>query len=84
MAGLEKEVVSPILDIKALGERCPMPLLLMRRGLRRVEVGQQLRVTVSDSASVGDFLSFIDLTEHRLVSYACQNGVHTYVIARGA
>jgi len=53
-------------EIDATDLTCPMPLLKMKQALNIAKVGEVIMVKVTDSASLRDFKSFIEMTEHEL------------------
>ncbi len=62
---------------------CPMPLLRAKQGLNKIEAGELISVLATDSASVKDFHSFVELTSHVLVDFKDEKGTYTYLIRKG-
>lgn len=62
----EKNLKSWDHEVDATNLRCPMPLLKMKQALNKAKVGEIILVKVTDSASLRDFTTFIEMTEHKL------------------
>ena len=72
-----------ITEIDARDLRCPMPLLMAKRGLNTLQSGQRLRVLATDQGSVRDFRVFAEQSVHTLVSADEQQGTYIYVLQKG-
>ncbi|MFT5084913.1 MAG: tRNA 2-thiouridine synthesizing protein A [Lentisphaeria bacterium] len=70
--------------VDARGLSCPMPLLKAKLALNSLEVNQYLRMTATDLVSLQDIHSFVELTEHTLLSVDEREGEYTYIIMKGA
>ncbi|WP_008292402.1 sulfurtransferase TusA family protein [Congregibacter litoralis] len=53
--------------VDARGLRCPMPLLMAKRGLNALEVGQTLHLLSTDAGSRRDFEVFARQSGHEIV-----------------
>ena len=53
-----------LVEVDATGLACPMPLLLAKRALNAMQVGQRLRVLATDQGSVRDFRVFAEQSGH--------------------
>ncbi|MFT4769382.1 MAG: tRNA 2-thiouridine synthesizing protein A [Glaciecola sp.] len=53
--------------VDARGQRCPMPLLMAKRGLNGLEVGQTLHLISTDTGSRRDFEVFTKQSGHELL-----------------
>jgi tRNA 2-thiouridine synthesizing protein A len=60
-----------------------MPLLLAKRALNAMEVGQQLRVVATDQGSIRDFKVFSEQSSHRLISSEERDGTYIHLLERG-
>lgn len=69
--------------VDATGLSCPMPLLKAKQGLNSLQAGQVVKVMATDSGSVRDFQSFVDLTSHILLSTDDKDGIYSYWIQKG-
>lgn len=59
-----------------------MPLLLAKRALNSMEVGQQLHLQATDGASQRDFEVFAQQTGHALLSSEELDGVFSFLIKK--
>lgn len=53
--------------LDALGLRCPEPVMMIRKSIRSMEVGETLLVIADDPATVRDIPSFCRFMGHELV-----------------
>jgi tRNA 2-thiouridine synthesizing protein A len=53
--------------VDARGHRCPMPLLMAKRALNRLDDGQLLQVLATDAGSARDFSVFARQSGHELL-----------------
>lgn len=74
----------PYSQVDARGQKCPMPLLLAKRGLRDVPVGEVLEVLATDPGSERDFQSFERLGGHKVVTTQDDQGVYRHLITKVA
>ncbi|MBU2887339.1 sulfurtransferase TusA family protein [Gilvimarinus agarilyticus] len=77
---------SPCVDkhLDARGLRCPMPLLRAKQALNQMQVGQVLQIEATDSGSVRDFQSYVQLSPHTLLEQSEGQGVYCHIIQKGA
>ena len=61
--------------VDAREQRCPMPLLLAKRGLRELASGEILEVLATDPGSVKDFQSLERLGGHQVKTTTRDDGV---------
>jgi TusA-related sulfurtransferase len=69
-------------SLDACGLECPMPLLKAKQMLNRLEYGQTLLVSATDSGSVRDFRTFAELSGHELLLSDENAGVYRYLIRK--
>ena len=62
---------------------CPLPLLKAKQALNRMDAGQILEVTATDSGSVRDFKAYADLSNHELISTTEVDNLYIHLIRRG-
>ncbi|MBI0037047.1 sulfurtransferase TusA [Gilliamella sp. B14384H2] len=55
-------------DLNTLGLRCPEPIMLVRKAIRELAVGQILHVIADDLATTRDIPSFCRHMDHQLVN----------------
>lgn len=63
-----------VCKVDALGQKCPMPLLMAKRALRDLASGEVLEVLADDPGSTRDFSSFAKLAGHQVDSVCLDNG----------
>lgn len=71
-----------LLDCK--GDLCPMPVYKASRILAKLAPGQLLEVQCTDPGSVEDFPAFAKQTKNELVKATSLDGVHVFLIRKGA
>ncbi|MGB5097448.1 MAG: sulfurtransferase TusA [Porticoccaceae bacterium] len=65
------------------GLRCPEPVMMLHNALRKVAVGDVLKVIATDPATERDIPRFCHYLGHQLVKKSADNGVYLYFIRRG-
>lgn len=65
----EAAEAAPLADreVDARGHRCPMPLLMAKRALNTVDVGQTVFLMSTDAGSQRDFEVFAQQSGHELI-----------------
>lgn len=71
------------LVIDAKGQKCPMPVLMTSRGIKKLESGQIMLVEATDSGSRSDIPSWAKDTGNELLESTAEDGVFRYVIRKG-
>jgi tRNA 2-thiouridine synthesizing protein A len=67
--------------LDALGLRCPLPVLKARKALSALTAGQVLEVLANDPAAPEDFAALCQVTGHRLIAQAQEDGgAHRFLI----
>lgn len=73
--------------IDSAGLKCPMPLLLLRRGLISAEVGEEVCLISTDDKSLTDVPKFCQKMGHDLVATNPQERQNTscwhFIVAKG-
>ena len=72
--------MNSLIDTK--GHDCPIPVLMARRAIRDLDVGDELTILATDPASVIDFKHFCDTSGNQLVDWSEEDGVFNYVIRK--
>ena len=70
------------LEVDAIGLHCPMPLLMAKRALNGVRVGQLVKVMSTDQGSKHDFEVFAEQSGHQLVEFFEADGVYTHILRK--
>ena len=71
-------------QIDARGQKCPMPLLMAKRGLRDMAPGAVLELLATDPGSTKDFQSLQRLAGHGVQSQALKDGSFRHRITKAA
>lgn len=78
---------NPILikrELDTLGLRCPEPIMLIRKTMRELEVGDVLHVIADDPATVRDIPGFCRYMDHMLLKSETENKPLEYWIRKGS
>ena len=70
------------LTIDAKGKKCPMPVLLASRGIKKIESGQVMLLEASDGGSRSDIPAWAKDTGNELVETSSEDGIFRYVIRK--
>ncbi|MGB1200046.1 MAG: sulfurtransferase TusA [Cognaticolwellia aestuarii] len=70
-------------QLDTLGLRCPEPVMMIRKKIRSMSVGETLLITADDPATTRDIPSYCRFMEHQLVAQQTDNKPFLYVIAKG-
>jgi len=79
---MESDSRTPAQIVDARGQKCPMPLLMAKRGLRDLPSGAVLEVLSTDPGSERDFQSLERLGGHRVATSHCPDGVFRHLITK--
>ena len=71
-------------QIDARGQKCPMPLLMAKRGLRDMAPGAVLELLATDPGATKDFKSLQRLAGHGVESQALKDGSFRHRITKAA
>lgn len=70
------------LTIDAKGQKCPMPVLLTSRGIKKIQPGQVMLVEATDGGSKSDIPSWAKDTGNELLEATSEDGVFRYLIRK--
>ena len=70
------------LTIDAKGQKCPMPVLLASRGIKKLEPGQVMLLEATDGGSRSDIPSWAKDTGNELLEASSEDGVFRYLIRK--
>ncbi len=70
------------ITIDAKGQKCPMPVLLTSRGIKKIDPGQLMLVEATDGGSKSDIPSWAKDTGNELVETSEDDGVFRYLIRK--
>lgn len=70
-------------QIDTIGLRCPEPVMMVRKAIRSLSVGETLLVTADDPSTTRDIPSFCRFMEHELLLQQIDNKPYRYIIKKG-
>lgn len=70
--------------LNTLGLRCPEPVMMIRKTVRKMQEGALLSVIADDPATTRDIPSFCRFMDHTLVEADTQQAPYRYLIRKGA
>jgi tRNA 2-thiouridine synthesizing protein A len=74
---------NPEHELDALGLRCPEPVMMVRKTVRKLDDGQTLLIIADDPATVRDIPSFCQFMDHTLVASQTTQLPYQYLIKKG-
>jgi tRNA 2-thiouridine synthesizing protein A len=76
--------------VDARGTRCPMPLLKAKQALKKIAVGDRIKILATDPAAHADFKAMLRHLPHELESFSSQadesgeyTSVDVFIIRKG-
>lgn len=72
----------PSQTLDTLGLRCPEPVMLVRKTIRKMALGETLLVIADDPATVRDIPGFCRFMEHDLLQQETQSAPYRYLIRK--
>ena len=70
-----------MLDTRGL--RCPLPLLKLKQGLAKMDIGAVIEVLATDAGAMRDIPAFIELTAHTLHECQSRGAEYYFLIEKG-
>lgn len=74
---------TPAQQLDALGLRCPEPVMVIRKTVRKLQAGDILEIIADDPATTRDIPSFCRFMEHQLLEAQIDTIPYRYVIQKG-
>lgn len=74
---------NPEHELDAQGLRCPEPVMMVRKTVRKLDAGQTLLIIADDPATVRDIPSFCQFMDHTLVASQTAQLPYQYLIKKG-
>ncbi len=71
-----------IFELDTSGLNCPLPVLKLRKILKTMDSGQEVKVIATDPGSVKDFASFCNQTGDQLIESKEENGKYIYKVKK--
>ncbi|MGL6121449.1 MAG: sulfurtransferase TusA [Shewanella sp.] len=69
--------------LDALGLRCPEPVMMVRKTVRQMAVGETLLIIADDPATTRDIPSFCEFMDHTLIASETTQTPFQYLIKKG-
>ncbi len=69
--------------LDAIGLRCPEPVMMVRKTVRKMADGETLLVTADDPSTTRDIPSFCQFMDHTLVASETEQAPYRYLIRKG-
>jgi len=69
--------------LEASGLLCPEPVMLLHQQVRKMQPGQVIKVTATDTSTRRDIPSFCQFLGHELLTASEEEGTYIYVIRLG-
>ncbi|QBF83063.1 sulfurtransferase TusA [Shewanella maritima] len=70
-------------QLDALGLRCPEPVMMIRKTVRKMADGETLLIIADDPATTRDIPSFCEFMDHTLVSSETSETPYRYLLKKG-
>ena len=70
-------------ELDAIGQKCPMPLLSTKKALSNIEKGQILKIIATDKNAVKDLKAFCKYTDHEFIDDRSENETFIIRILKG-
>ena len=69
-------------SLDAIGLRCPEPVMMVRKSIRKIESGETLLIKCDDPSTTRDIPSFCRFMEHELVAKQTTTLPFLYIIKK--
>ena len=70
-------------QLNALGLRCPEPVMMIRKTVRKMAAGETLLIIADDPATTRDIPSFCEFMDHTLIASATDVTPYQYLLKKG-
>jgi tRNA 2-thiouridine synthesizing protein A len=70
-------------ELNTQGLRCPEPVMMVRKAVRKMQAGELLSVIADDPATTRDIPSFCRFMDHTLVESDIEQMPYRYLIRKG-
>jgi tRNA 2-thiouridine synthesizing protein A len=71
-------------QLDAMGLRCPEPVMMVRKAIRNIDIGETLLVQADDPSTTRDMVSFCEFMDHTLVAKKTDQTPFQYLIKKGS
>lgn len=69
--------------LEALGLRCPEPVMMVRKAVRKMAQGETLLITADDPSTTRDIPSFCRFMDHLLLAAETDSLPYRFLIQKG-
>ena len=69
-------------ELDTIGLRCPEPVMMIRKSIRNIAIGDTLLVTADDPSTTRDIPSFCRFMEHKLITQQIESKPYQYLIEK--
>jgi len=69
--------------LDAIGLRCPEPVMMVRKSIRKIAEQETLLIKADDSSTTRDIPSFCRFMDHELVAQQTDKKPYLYLIKKG-
>lgn len=76
-------LTTEIYQLDTLGLRCPEPVMLIRKTIRTLQIGDLLEIIADDPATTRDVPSFCRFMDHQLIEVNIESIPYRYLIKKG-
>ncbi|AOV95497.1 tRNA 2-thiouridine(34) synthase TusA [Edwardsiella hoshinae] len=74
---------NPDNTLNALGLRCPEPVMMVRKTIRHMTVGETLLIIADDPATTRDIPGFCRFMDHTLLAQETEQAPYRYLLRKG-
>jgi len=74
--------MAPAATVDALGLYCPMPIVMMSKEIKKIDVGQVLAVLADDPGIEADLPAWCNTTGHKMLDLKVEGKVYTGLVRR--
>ena len=75
--------VKTIHELDTIGLRCPEPVMMVRKKIRTINLGECLLVIADDPSTTRDIPSFCRFMDHELIEQNIEQSPYSYLIKKG-
>lgn len=83
MSKLDLNISVDVTELDALGLRCPEPVMMVRKTMRKMQDGEVLHIIADDPSTTRDIPSFCRFMDHQLLEAQTQTLPYHYLIKKG-
>lgn len=69
-------------QLDTIGLRCPEPVMMIRKKMRELAIGELLHITADDTSTTRDIPSFCRFMDHELVLVQIENKPYSYLVKK--